>query len=205
VGTQKTWPLPYETNWAGGIQNTAQVVDGLWAPAGDGVRTVEPGYDRTIALGAESWAGVDVTVPVTIHSLDWNAPHSGVGVATGWRGHEGGGTLPSEGWPLGGFCFYYRTGGGGAGHELYLFWYGWPPYESDNVKDWIQLGTPYMFRMKTEPLDAQNSRYSCKVWRASDPEPSRWGVSQVMARRDGSVLLVADYADVTFGRVRVTP
>lgn len=204
VGPERTWPLPFETDWTLGLQRTAQVVDGHWKVEGGSARTVEPGYDRTIALGAESWAGLDVTVPVTIHSFEAGAPHSGVGVATGWRGHEGGKTEPWTGWPLGGFCFYYKTWEGGS-HSLYLFYYGWPPYDSGTGRDWIELGVPYVFRMRTEPIDAQSSRYSCKVWRAGDPEPSEWAVSEIMDRRDGSVLLVADYADVTFGKVSVTP
>jgi hypothetical protein len=197
------WPLPYETDWASGLGRAAQIVDGHWAGQGDGIRTLEPGYDRTIALGAESWTGLDVTVPVTIHSFDLTATHSGIGLATGWRGHEGGVDDPPTGWPLGALCFYFRAGNNA--HRMFIYYYGRDPYTVPQAGDWIALGTPYLFRMKTEPLSATTSRYSCKVWRASDPEPSQWMMSDVSERRDGSVLLVADYADVTFGRVRVTP
>jgi regulation of enolase protein 1 (concanavalin A-like superfamily)/chitodextrinase len=203
VHPDRTWPLPYETDWASGLGRAAQIVDGRWAGQGDGIRTLEPGYDRTIALGAESWAGLDVTVPVTIHSFDLTATHSGIGLATGWRGHEGGVDDPPTGWPLGALCFYFRAGNNP--HRMFIYYYERDPYTVPQAGDWIALGTPYLFRMKTEPLSATTSRYSCKVWRASDPEPSQWMMSDVSARRDGSVLLVADYADVTFGRVRVTP
>jgi chitodextrinase len=203
IHSDRTWPLPYETDWASGLGRAAQIVDGHWAGQGDGIRTLEPGYDRTIALGSESWTGLDVTVPVTIHSFDLTATHSGIGVATGWRGHEGGVDDPPTGWPLGALCFYFRAGNNA--HRMFIYYYGRDPYTVPQAGDWIALGTPYVFRMKTEPLSATTSRYSCKVWRASDPEPSQWMMSDVSERRDGSLLLVADYADVTFGRVRVTP
>src|SRR5829696_4998841 len=203
VDPVKTWPLPYTTDWTRGLTRNAQVVDGRWAAQGDGARTMEPGYDRILTLGSETWAGLDVTVGVTIHSLDVAARHSGVGVATGWRGHEGASDdEPWLGWPLGGFCFYYRSGP--SRHELYLFDYGWPPFTTvERKKDWIAFNKPYFFRIKTAPVDGQNSRYSCKVWPADSAEPANWQISEVMARRDGSVLLVADYAEVTFGRIAV--
>ena len=203
VDPVKTWPLPYTTDWTRGLTRNAQVVDGRWAVQGDGARTMEPGYDRILTLGSETWAGLDVTVGVTIHSLDVAARHSGVGVATGWRGHEGASDdEPWLGWPLGGFCFYYRSGP--SRHELYLFDYGWPPFTTvERKKDWIAFNKPYFFRIKTAPVDGQNSRYSCKVWPADSAEPANWQISEVMARRDGSVLLVADYAEVTFGRIAV--
>jgi hypothetical protein len=202
VAPNQTWPLPFETDWATGLQRNAQVVDGLWSVNGDSVRTVEPGYDRIFALGAESWSGIDVTVPVTIHSVVPGAPHSGVGVATGWRGHEDNLHNPAIGWPLGAFCFYYKAGA--PRHKLHFVYYERPSHTVPQTGDWIQLGTPYIFRMKAEPLTAQTSRYSCKVWRASDPEPPNWTLSDVTERRDGSVILVANYMDVSFGRVRVT-
>lgn len=198
VASETPWPLPYAVDWRAGIQRVAQVVDGHWTVVGDGVRTVAPGFNRGIAIGDETWSGLDVTVPVTVHSLSASTSHSGVGVATGWRGHEGGGSQPSTGWPLGGLCFYHRPGLPGS-HELWLFHYGWVPRPSDGRRNWLQLGTRYLFRIRTQPLDEGTARNSCKVWRASDPEPSGWAVSDVMPRHDGSVWLIADHADVTFG------
>ncbi len=46
-------PLPHSVNWdqTKEINDVAQVVDGLWRLTDDGVRTVEIGYDRIIAIG----------------------------------------------------------------------------------------------------------------------------------------------------------
>ena len=71
----------------------------------------------------------------------------------------------------------------------------------DPRMNWLEVGTQYVFRIRAEPVDGQQSRYSCKVWRAADPEPPEWHVSAVLPRRSGSLLLVSDHADVTFGRV----
>ena len=198
-----TWPLAYETEWQAGITGTAQIVDGLWRAEGDGIRTVETGYDRAIAIGDETWSGVDATVPITVHAIG-SSTHSGFGVAAGWRGHEGNAwESPRTGWPLGAMCFYYSHEQG-AWHQLSLLRYGSGMFvQSDPRANWIELGTTYMFRLRAEPVDSAESRYSCKVWRAADPEPVTWTLSALLPRRAGSLLLVADFADVTFGRVTV--
>lgn len=204
VAADSISPLPFQTDWQAGIQQAGQVVDGHWTVVDDGVRTVAPGYDRNVAIGSDSWEAVDVTVPVTVHSLSASTSHSGVGVAAGWRGHEGGGSSPWTGWPVGGLCIYHRPGALG-GHRLWLLDYPWSAHSSDGRRNWLELGTRYMFRMQAKPIDADSSQYSCKLWRAADSEPSAWGVSAVMPRQDGSVLLLADHADVTFGPAVVQP
>jgi regulation of enolase protein 1 (concanavalin A-like superfamily) len=196
----RTWPLPYETTWAAGLQRTAQIVDGRWALDGDGVRSIVPGYDRTIAIGDETWASVDATVPVTIHAFNASADHAGVGIAAGWRGHEGT-ESPRNEWPLGGLCFYYRHQPNEP-YWLYLIQFGSPMFvDTDERQSWLETGTQYVFRIRAEPVDAQQSRYSCKGWRATEAEPLEWHVSALLPRRSGSLLLVSDHADVTFGRV----
>lgn len=56
-----TWPLPYTIDWSTvsndeEIQNVAQVVDGKWTITPSGIRTVEPGYDRLVAIGDRTWS-----------------------------------------------------------------------------------------------------------------------------------------------------
>jgi hypothetical protein len=71
----------------------------------------------------------------------------------------------------------------------------------------LQLGVTYMWKLRSETLSSQpaTARYSCKVWPAGMPEPSTWNVRADMPARSGSVLLVADFADVTYGDVEVRP
>jgi chitodextrinase len=202
VGTT-VWPLPFETDWSSGIWQSAQVVDGLWTVDSGGARTAVPGYDRLLAIGDETWSSVDVTVPVTIHSIDPTTPHAGVGIAAGWRGHEGE-DRPRLEWPLGALCFYYRDRVTDP-YQLWLVQYPeWPYFfQTDGRPNRLELATPYMFRFEARPVDPLHSRYSCKVWPVGDPEPTDWDVSAVLATRAGSVLLVAHHADVTFGPVNI--
>ncbi len=89
-----TWPLPTTVNWSGAssIQNVAQVVDGQWSLGGGVVRPMVLAYDRLIGFGDTSWADYEVSVPITIHSIDPSGfnPTSdgpGVGLILRWNGH----------------------------------------------------------------------------------------------------------------------
>jgi hypothetical protein len=196
-----TWPLPFGTDWSSGITTSAQIVDGRWGLVPGGVRTLVPGYDRLLAIGDESWTSVDATVEVTVHSLNQSTPHSGVGVAVGWRGHAGS-ARPRMEWPLGALCFYFRDQPNP--HQLWLLQSVWPIYvATDGIPNRLALGVPYQFRVRAQPLAGGQSQYSCKLWPAGSPEPAAWDVSAALPTRAGSVLLVADYADVTFGSVSI--
>ena len=72
--------------------------------------------------------------------------------------------------------------------------------------NFLQTGVTYnwKFRMKTL-AGSQNASYQCKLWPVGTAEPSAWDVEAEIPARSGSVLLVADYADVTFGNVSVRP
>ena len=104
------WPLPYQTNWASGIQSQGQVVDGKWEVQGNGLHTVQVGYDRLVAIGDIGWKDYEVTVPITINSIDpaGYLPPSygpGLGLIMRWTGNTDdpvSGMQPKEGWwPLG--------------------------------------------------------------------------------------------------------
>jgi hypothetical protein len=73
----------------------------------------------------------------------------------------------------------------------------------DSRRNWLEPGTQYVLRIRAEPVDAQQSRYSCNVWPAAEAQPADWQVSALQPTRSGSLLLVSDHADVTFGRARV--
>ena len=182
----------------------AQVVDGKWQLVPSGVRTVETGYDRTIAFGDVTWSDYQVTVPVTVHSLSSTAPHAGVGVAAGWQGHAGA-ERPRLDWPLGSLCFYYRRFVDDP-YQLHLMQFASPMYvAADGGQTQLALGVEHVLKLRAEVLSDTETRYSCKLWPSSTSEPQDWSVSAVLARRPGSVLLVAHHADLTFGNVVVEP
>ena len=86
----------YSVNWASPstLSDSVQVVDGLWATDGGGVRTIQPGYDRIIAIGDSSWTDYEVQAQVFVHSVDnTNAAYDGtnggpaIGFLFRWNGH----------------------------------------------------------------------------------------------------------------------
>jgi uncharacterized repeat protein (TIGR02543 family) len=118
--------LPHTVNWGSSSNpnQSAQVVDGKWSTGSNGLRVVEMGYDRTVAIGHTNWANYEVTVPVTVRGLGPGAgtPQSGaplVGLGLHWLGHTTvGSEQPARGWyPTGAFAWFRWTpehGPGGA-------------------------------------------------------------------------------------------
>ena len=52
------------------IQDAVQIVDGRWRLEENGVRTVNPYYDRVLALGDLTWTDYEITVLVTYHPFN---------------------------------------------------------------------------------------------------------------------------------------
>jgi hypothetical protein len=59
-------------------------------------------------------------------------------------------------------------------------------------------------KLRSEYTGASQRQVSVKVWAEGTPEPA-WQLTDQFTSRDGSLLLVAHEADVTFGDVTVTP
>ena len=214
------WPLPYTANWSalGTVQAGAQVVDGRWAILGGRLENVVPGYDRLVAIGDQSWTDYEVTVPVTVTSLntgEWGPPSNGAGVGliVRWPGHfeTGSGAQPRDGWrrfgalawhrwaPDGSTVFEMRGNGGGATNVI--------DKRTDRT---IELNTPYVFKVsvQTSRLAGMPATYRFKYWRASEAEPPEWLLSasgNSGEPNQGSILLVAHQAMVSFGNVSVKP
>ena len=209
------WPFPYTANWGAitkiqDIENIAHVVDGLWKLSPNGIRVVQPGYDRTIAIGDMTWASnYEVTVPITLHS-----GFSGIGFAVGWQGHEGV-RFPKIEWPLQALAWIH---GPITKPKLEIITYGGLP---SNGGDWEHIVKPdprngepshflsiskeitYMLKSSSSPLGNGMSRFSVKFWPKNEDEPVTWDLEADIPSRDGSVLLVAHKADATFGNVFV--
>ncbi len=210
-----TWPLPYTANWGalGSVQAGAQVVDGQWAIAGGRLETVVPGYDRLVALGDMSWTDYEVTVPVTVLSLnsdEWGSPSNGAGVGllVRWLGHAETGSQPNEGWRRFGALAWYRwTPTGNAAFEM--LGHG----GRDLVKrtdQTLALNTPYVFKLSVQSSDfaGSPSTYRFKFWPVGEPEPAEWYLTAIGNSGEpdhGSIMLVAHQAMVSFGNVTVTP
>ncbi len=172
------------------------IVDGLWERTDEGLRVVEPGYDRLIAVGDRTWEGdVEVSADVRIHS--WEL-HGGVGLAVGWQGHAGN-EEPRLDWPVEALG-WLRNGEDSAQLELVVFdneVLGSEPTRA-------ALGTTLTFKVRSQHTGFGQTLVSFKVWPAASPEPSEFQLEESVPARGGSVLLVAHFADVTWQSVTMT-
>jgi len=209
------WPLPYTANWseAKKIQDIAQVVDGLWVLEGNGIRTVEPFYDRIIAIGDLTWTDYELTTSVTFHGHTppiKGPPNYGVthaAVAVRWPGHDKDGKQPSVKWyPLGATAEFQITE-----DRINCRW----RILSDN-KHMVQekkgraigLHLPYIMKIRVETLPDGGAMYMVKLWRQGDLEPDKWDLESIKEDenvRSGSALLIAHNTIVTFGYLEVVP
>lgn len=199
------WPLPYTANWNSissiqEIENISHVVDGLWKLTNDGIRTVQTGYDRAIAIGDETWPSdnYEVTVPFTLHS-----DFSGIGFAVGWQGHEGT-EQPRKEWPAQALAWIR---GPISRPTLNILTYGgliiWEDNRETQQIPPLTVNKKYMLKSYSEPIGNGMSRFYVKLWPQSDIEPTTWNIQADIPSRDGSVLLIAYNGDATFGNVSV--
>jgi hypothetical protein len=212
-----TWPLPYHINWSqtSAIHDVAQPVDGLWKLTPQGIRVVEPYYDRVIALGDLSWTDYEIQTTVTFHVMrvpDKSAGDGGANVihaalAVRWPGHDEDNNQPRVKWyPLGATaefrvnptwenCSWRILGGSGA------------VINSDHTQT-IEPNIPYHMKHRVQSQPDGNTTYSVKLWHHRDSEPQNWDLQMHKEPGDvsqGGALLIAHYTDVTFGNVEVVP
>ena len=198
------WPIPYIADWGilttiQDVENIAHVVDGLWKLTNDGIRTVQTGYDRTIAIGDETWPtdNYEVTVPFTLHSN-----FSGIGFAVGWQGHKGG-SSPRKGWPLQALAWLRKKNKTSFNIVTYGGLIDWEVNRASQEVTPLVVGEKYMLKSYSKPLNNGMSQFNVKFWKQSEGEPIAWNMHADVPTRDGSVLLVAHKADVTFGNVSI--
>ena len=212
----RSWPLPYEVRWSQvkEIQPVGQVIDGHWVLEQNGVRTLEPYYDRIVAFGDSGWSNYEVSTSVVFHSFTppregpptYNVSHAAI--ATRWPGHDRDQYQPNRKWyPLGATAEFRLTSGLDKcrwrifdGENLYL-------EDLENPRA-ILLGAPYMMKHRVETLADEKTLYRVKLWEAEKEEPNDWDFGAVEPAGNlasGSALLIAHHTDVTFGDIYVRP
>lgn len=204
----QTWPHSYTINWAtaGSIGAVAQITDGKWAiEPGGAVRTMQTGYDRLITVGEmNTWDNYEITAEVTMHSLDC-AGDFGVGIVAGWKGHTGD-EQPRVGHPFPGLGWYAKFPATTAALNLYENTTLHPEQiiAQDTSGRVLLEGLKYIFKFRVETISASASRFSLKVWPAATTEPASFDLVSTGERSQGSIVLGAHRADVSFGTVTVT-
>jgi len=209
------WPTTYSIDWAnaGRIQNVAAIVDGHWRLTPSGVRPVNVGYDRLLAIGDVSWRDYEITVPLTVYSIDpagYASPSNGpgVGVLMRWTGHNDINVQrrqPKIGWrPIGALAWYrWRS----TTNQHLEFMGSMGGIQQRNTSKSLQFGVPYMMKMRVQ-TDGGNSIYRLRFWEAGQVEPEGWdltGSGGSTTPQVGSLMLVAHHADVEFGNISITP
>jgi hypothetical protein len=205
-------PLPDSISWSNTstIGDVAQVVDGQWALQNGGVRVLDPGYDRLIAVGDLAWTDYEVTVPVTIHHIGAQNNGPGVGLLVRWPGHyDWDSSQPRWGWhPIGAIGWYRDNLLPGGSIYLNIYGSGDRILAEDNSGRKLNLGVPYIFKMRVESRPGTTSMYLLKVWEQGTPEPGEWDLISTGYGGEleyGSLLLLAHHIDATFGDVQVVP
>ena len=212
----KVWPLPYEANWDSitPINDLAQITDGKWAYDSQkgGIRPVEVGYDRMIAIGDMAWENYEAVTEITIHGVDEggylppsNGP--GIGLIFRWNGHTDDPVpnwQPKTGWlPLGAIGWYHWQ----LDHSARLEILGNDGSTAiDTSGRTLNLDTSYFFKFRVEKT-GNGPLYSLKVWQVNEMEPPVWDLSFIGAAEDpqfGSLVLLTHHVDATFGKVTVT-
>jgi len=206
------WPLPYSIKWdtVKNIQDVVQVLDGKWELTSDGVRILEPYYDRTLAFGDESWTDYEVKAEVMFHS--YTKPYSGppnydvthAAIASRWPGFDVDNFSPYRKWyPLGATCEFrlfdntdscsFRILGGGKISNM-------KPQKTHKVR----MGETYYMKTGCQSLGADSALFSARLWHSSDEEPTEWDIQLIKypeVIKSGCALVIAHHTEVTFGAI----
>ena len=212
-----TWPRPYSVGWgsAANLLDSAQVVDGKWTKDAIGIHPAEVGYDRLVAIGDSTWTDYEVTVPITIHSIDstaYTSPASGypaVGMLLRWAGATDDpvpGQTPKEGFNPYGIIGFYSFKDDGSGARLELLRTGPKVATEDFSGKTLQYNVAYNFKMSCVTL-SNGTAFSMKVWQVGQAEPSTWDLISIESSPNmavkGSMVLIAHHVDASFGRVNL--
>ena len=206
------WRLPYRVDWrkVQRIQDVVQVVDGKWGIEAGGLRTLEVGYDRAVAMGDTRWGDVEMIAEVTLHAVDergYEPPSNGPGFGflTRWQGYVvAGNRQPNIGvWPSGTLVMY-RWQRDWQQPRLGMFGNGSVVLALDETGQTFELDTTYIVALRLMTLDDGRSACGLKVWQRDADEPDFWFMFidlEDTAPKTGAILFIAHHTDVTLGQI----
>ena len=206
------WSTNYSIDWdtVSDLQDVVQVVDGLWTIESNGLRIAEPGYDRIVSLGDNSWDSYEVNLTMTVNQIQGHPTGvngQGFGFGWLWDGHTDDpvpGFQPKAGWnPLA--TAFYRGEEGAEEFRLYTY----PKWgDIDDRANYVfEEGSKYNFTVRIEQTNDFDYTYSTKVWEEGTTEPANWLIQATEIFSEpvtGSFVLIAHYWDVTYGNITVT-
>jgi len=207
--------LPYSIDFSdvSGIQSVGQVVDGNWGIVDGALRTLQMGYDRLFTVGDIGWTDYVATVELTLHYVEPGdllpeaSNNPALGLIARWPGHVADGEQPArQWWPMGAYAHQRWKDDlpnsvrmdGDAGLILGA---------SSNRQ--FELETKHTLRLQVETSATGETRYSFKLWKSTEAEPTQWQIVGTEAAGtdvpSGSLLLVAHHVDVSYHSVVVEP
>lgn len=215
---ENTPALPVKIAWqdVSSIQEVGQVIDGLWEITGSGVRNAHIGYDRAIALGDISWSDYEIQLSFVIEEITtdaraygWPSVGAAMHIATRWQGHEDwSDILPRRGWTAFGALFSYQINLSGSEQLIWIYDQNNDRSEKRIMPKQLAQGKVYHLRARVETGTDQSATFSMKIWADSDAaEPDAWEISTEPMQdvlQNGSILLIAHQAIITFGDVLIT-
>ncbi len=183
------------------ISEVAAVVDGLWELVPGGVRVVEPGYDRLLAIGDLSWQShMEVFYSFTVERIAGASP--GTGFAFGWQGHVGD-QQPRVRWPLQAITWLVDLdtntqmqillGDSQGAASVY------PRPDAQQREN-----VTYMMRSRSTLLSPEVALVQARLWEAGTPEPTDWEVQSEVPARPGSLLFIVHFLVVTIHDIEIT-
>ncbi|VVB55280.1 Carbohydrate binding domain protein [uncultured archaeon] len=210
------WPKNYTINWSdtASIQEAAQIVDGRWIKETNSIRPAVIGYDRLVTIGDMTWKDFEITAPITLNTPLNSLSGPNFGFITRWQGHWDWnitypaywrGKQPRPAWyPLGALGVYIWVPSI-KDYRLQIIGNNMKVIANDTSGKHLSVGVPYIFKMRAE-TNGTTTRYSLKVWEQNRAEPAEWTISgygPTGELKQGSVLLAANNANVSFGNVTI--
>jgi len=209
--------LPYTIAWqqTPALQDAGQVIDGLWEVTGFGVRNTYAAYDRAIAIGDWHWKDYEVCLPFIIHEVSadslvygWPSTGAALHIAFRWQGHRNwNDILPRRGWTAFGALFSYEMRHQTPEQMIWVYDQINERSERTTLPRHLETNTTYQLRARVQTKGNGPSEYRMKIWPASDDEPDDWDlVAWALPGeiQQGSILLIAHQAVISFGDVLVT-
>ncbi|HVR78117.1 MAG TPA: hypothetical protein VMS99_06945 [Acidimicrobiia bacterium] len=212
--TGQTGSLPFAVDWStsSNLLDAVEPMEGRWSVDGGMARPTQFGYDRLVALGDITWTDYEVTVPITLHTIDpigdgYQSPSNGpaLGLGVRWSGHSGTKQPRQDYFPAGAFA-WYRWRSTSQRFELI----GNESKYVDRAPGTYNFleGQTFMHKVRVHTGADGRATYQFKAWEASTAEPADWLLEITTDATDpdgGSIVLIAHEVDASFGNVTVTP
>jgi hypothetical protein len=206
-------PLPASLDLSRDGAERVQISDGLWQQETEGLRIVEPYYDRAFAWGDPNWTDYTARACLTMSGYRQPADCDGgrnvihAALAPRWRGHTPDGRQPFRQWyPLGATCELRLQ----PDSRTLCFRIIADPkqiVESKHVMPW-RPDQRLWLEAGTRSTPTGGATYMARAWYDEDERPDAWHVTCEKGQEPitaGAPLFLAHYTQTTWHRLEASP